>query len=133
MLLLHPEVASRDCGDCQKWLYDDKPTRMGEQLMRGGKPVPRIPGQRPRCEWCPKVPRGAEPVPASAVELSEKNRAAYCHYLECRATGQFPSDPIVRRNAMVFRQIEDVAAEVRRSDAEQRGILMGLQILRKNG
>lgn len=91
-----------------------------------GVPVPRIKGQRPRCEWCPKVPKDAPPEPASAIELNERNWAAYRHYMECRAIGQFPDDPIVRRNAMLIRQIEDQASEMRAIQGNVRGIVMGL-------
>lgn len=41
--------------------------------------------------------------------LSEQNWQAYTHYLECRAVGEFPNDPIVRRHARLIRQIEDAA------------------------
>lgn len=39
--------------------------------------------------------------------MTEQNWQAYEHYRECRAVGQFPDDPIVRRNAATIRQIED--------------------------
>lgn len=32
------------------------------------------------------------------------------HYLECRAIGRFPDDSWVRRNAVIVRRIEDMAA-----------------------
>jgi hypothetical protein len=31
---------------------------------------------------------------------------AYLHYLECKAVGQFPDDPIVRRTARICAAIE---------------------------
>lgn len=75
--------------------------------------VERIPQQEPRCCWCPKVPRGTEPVPENAVELNAMNWRAYQHYLECKAVGQFPGDdPIVRRNAMLIRGVEEAAARM---------------------
>ena len=131
-LILYPEVAFRDCRDCVKWLYDDKPARMGARLERPkGYPVPRIPGQRPRCEWCPKVPVGEAPDPSNAVELSPKNSSAYRHYLECAAVGDFPPDPIVRRNAMIIRQVEKFEEECRQDESQQRGVLLGLQLLNR--
>jgi hypothetical protein len=69
---------------------------------------------------CEKIPHGEVKVRANAVELSERNFLAYQHYLECRATGSFPDDAIVRRNARVLRSIMD--------DYEQRPLakLIGL-------
>jgi hypothetical protein len=43
--------------------------------------------------------------------LNDINREAYRHYSECRATGSFPDDPIVRRNAALIRAQEDQAAQ----------------------
>jgi hypothetical protein len=40
-------------------------------------------------------------TPQFAVELSPRNRRAWQHYEQCRAVGQFPDDPIVRRNAAI--------------------------------
>ena len=39
--------------------------------------------------------------------FSPQNWAAFQHYRECRATGQFPDDQIVRRNAALIRSEED--------------------------
>jgi hypothetical protein len=44
------------------------------------------------------------------LTLSDINRDAYRHYRECRATGNFPDDPIVRRNAALIREQEDQAS-----------------------
>lgn len=43
---------------------------------------------------------------------------AYRHYLECKATGHFPDDPIVRQNAGTIRMIEDV------TEANKQDVLM---------
>lgn len=81
-----------------------------EPLLRGGQKCERIKGQIPPCRWCPKIPKGAEPIPSNAVELSSRNWTAYQHYLECKAVGATDAerrDPIVRRNAMLIEQIVD--------------------------
>lgn len=75
-------------------------------------------GRRPArsktpCRYCPKIPDGKDPRPENAVEVSEKNLAAYGHYLECKAVGAFPPDPIVRRNAAVIRGVEEAVGRVR--------------------
>lgn len=45
--------------------------------------------------------------PSSAQELSEQNRMAYRHYMECKAVGEFPNDAIVRQNAMIISSVRD--------------------------
>lgn len=104
---MHPEW-SRSCGDCVKWLYDYH----GNVCTRAGKPSPRPAGTPTPCHKCPKIPAGEPPIRANAVELSERNFAAYVHYLECRAVGQFPDDPIVRRNARILRGLFDEVDKV---------------------
>jgi hypothetical protein len=99
---------------------------MGERVIRRELPVLRLPNQRPPCHWCPKIPKGTPPRPENAVELSPKNMAAYLHYLECRAVGQFPADPIVRRNAAAIRHVEDVAKEVGAIQGSNALLLMAL-------
>ncbi len=107
VLLFHPEW-SRSCNDCVTWLYDDD----GNVSKRCGVPNRRPKGVPTPCFKCPKIPSGAAPPDRSnAVELTERNFAAYVHYLECRAVGQFPADPIVRRNARILRAIQDEAEQ----------------------
>ena len=83
-------------------------------------PVLRQPGPHGKvqtpCHKCPKIPVGAPPVPASAIELSPRLYRCWMHYLECRATHSFPSDPLVRRHAAQIRMIED---EIERLDRNQ--------------
>jgi hypothetical protein len=82
----------------------------------------------PPCHTCPKIPRDA---PARtwwyAVDLSPENVQVYTHYLECRAVGHFPNDPIVKLHARIIRQEEDHAADLK---ADIRAVrLMNLSIL----
>jgi hypothetical protein len=97
-------------------MYDDRGGSFGGPLLRLGKMIPRAKGARTPCSYCPKIPQGRPLEPASAVELSPHNAQAYQHYLECRAVGQFPDDPIVRRNAVVIRKAEDLAADRKRGE-----------------
>lgn len=114
VLLLEPEIAARSCEDCQRFLYHDRgPNDFGPRVERSGKPVLRLPKQKTPCAWCPKIVPGDPPEPASAQELTARNRSAYLHYLECKATGQFPADAIARRNAALIKRVEDDAEEVR--------------------
>ena len=50
---------------------------------------------------CPKG------TPENPRNLLLCNELAYEHYRECRAVGEFPDDPIVRRNAAIIRAVED--------------------------
>ena len=51
---------------------------------------------------------------------------AYRHYMECKAVGRFPDDPIVRRNAGIIRRIED-AQERSRTDYLQKLVALRLR------
>ncbi len=116
MLLLSPEIASRSCSDCQTYLYMDRGRgQFGERVERGGKPILRPKGTGTPCQWCPKIAPGDVPEPASAQDLSPKNVAAYVHYLECKAVGDFPADALVKRNAGIIRAAEGVAEKVERA------------------
>lgn len=134
-MLLHPEAAGRSCDDCRKYLYEDHPTRMGlPVLRRDGARVERVAGQPTPCRWCPKVPRGAPAVPASAVELTARNWAAYGHYRRCRAVGRFPADALVERNAALCAQVREEAAEARdrqRHEDLAAALISALPLLRK--
>lgn len=118
MILLHPGIAGRSCSDCQKYLYYDRGSDdFGARVERGGLPVLRPKGVKTPCAWCPKILPGDEPIPANANEITEKNLAALIHYRESRAVGDFPDDPIVRRNAALIRGAEDVAERVHQTRA----------------
>jgi len=110
LVLLHPAVAARSCDDCRAFVFDDRPDGFGRRLTRGGHPVRRPAGAPTPCSWCPKQPAAVSGVrtPDTAVELSPHNWRAYAHYRECKATGHFPDDPIVRRNAALIAQAERV-------------------------
>jgi hypothetical protein len=41
-------------------------------------------------------------TPERQLSLNEKNRRAYRHYLTCKATGAWPDDGMVRRNAGII-------------------------------
>lgn len=105
LAIVHPEVAARDCKHCQKWLYDEK---TGKVVERHGIPIERPKGTHPPCRLHIGCPKGS---PENSRALTSQNRRAYHHYLECRAVGQFPDDPIVRRNAALIRHVEESIKE----------------------
>lgn len=98
---------SRSCADCAKWVYTDD----GEVMKRPpkiGLPVLRPAGTPTPCSRCPKIPASAPAKTREyAIELTDQNFQAWQHYLECRAIGRFPDDPIVRRNARILREVYD--------------------------
>lgn len=108
LLLLYPAVAYRSCEDCQLHLYNEQTGRRLED--RDGRPKPRPKGTHPPCRAklgaCPKG------TPENPKSLSEKNVAAFRHYLECKAVGDFPNDAVVRRNAGIIRFTEDGCSEL---------------------
>lgn len=108
LLLTHPEVATRDCPVCEK-VHFDQYGRM--ETDRDGKPRTRPKGTFPPCRYAARgCPKG---TPEAQKSLSGKNVAAYYHYLECKAVGDFPKDAIVRRNAGIIRQVEDSVRDER--------------------
>jgi hypothetical protein len=110
LILQHPRIAHRSCEDCQRWLYDDGPDGTQQLSLRGGRPQRRPKASATPCRTEQGCPAG---TPEAQNRLSDKNTHAFAHYLECRAVGQFPDDPIVRQNAAIIRQAEEEAKEFR--------------------
>ena len=92
------------CNDCEQWVND----RGVIARFGNGEPKPRARGAATPCWECPKIPPGAPKcIRRYAQEPTDRTRAVLAHYLECRAVGQWPDDPIVRRNAAIIRGIMD--------------------------
>ena len=102
---MHPEVAGRDCEQCQKYIFETT----GKQRVNRetGQPVRRPAGQALPCRTPTGCPKG---TPEEQRDLSPKNTQAYYHYLECKATGTFPDDGLVRYNAGLIHMAEGIAA-----------------------
>lgn len=94
--LTKPQFTKRTCEGCKAWWYDDD---TGKVSTKNGKPLKRPEGTVLLCQTVEGCPVG---TPENPKRLSAKNRRAWNHYQECKAVGQFPDDPIVRRNAMVI-------------------------------
>lgn len=103
-----PQVAARDCQHCLQYEYDEKTGTVvvddetGGPLARGDAfPAPcRAHAAGKRKDPCPKG------TPEAPHTLTRQNQLAYDFYLECRAVGAFPDDPIVRRWAAIIDGIE---------------------------
>lgn len=111
LMLLHPQVALRDCNHCQRFMYDEE---TGKVKIWGatGKPLPRA--GRPPCAYknrdgTTRCPKG---TPTAGKTLTPQNLLAYHHYQECKAVFRFPNDPIVRRNARLIAMAERNAEHV---------------------
>jgi len=102
---LHPEVAHRDCGDCQRWQYNHE---TGELELWRGQPIERC--GPPPCRL--GAGQCAKGTPEDSKALTSQNLQAYQHYMECKATFSFPDDPIVRRNAGIIKMAEEIVERV---------------------
>lgn len=100
MCLMHPEVATRSCDSCRHWWYgsDGRIARgaNGQLLKRHGVVMCDTPAGCPKGHYDNQL-------------MSDKNQAAYSHYQECVAVGDFPDDLIVRSNATIIREVEHLA------------------------
>jgi hypothetical protein len=114
--LYHPLVANRNCQHCQEYLYREDTGEVDmDRKFAVPQPIKRPEVMPPPCRTNQGCPKG---TPENSKELSNKNRLAYDHYLQCKAVGKFPEDAIVYRNAGIIRQIED--RQLRQSNSELR-------------
>jgi hypothetical protein len=111
LILHHPEVADRDCRVCQRYLHEES----GAICLRPrtNEPIPRPPGVSTPCRTPVGCPKG---TPEAQLSLTPQNRKVYEHYLQCKAVGRFPDDPLVERHAGIIRQLEDAAERQRHKD-----------------
>lgn len=113
LILLHPEVAGRSCDECQQWLFDDKADKFATKpFERKGHRIPRPAASKPLCFACPKQPADVpdnDRSPDTAVEVAPPVWEAWQFFQECRAVGQFPDDPLVRKAAAICAAAEKTA------------------------
>ena len=88
-------------------MYDED---KGERdVGKDGKPMLRILNGDP-CHLAPcrdserGCPKG---TPEKPNTLWPENELCYEHYLQCKAVGRFPKEPVVERNAAVIKEAED--------------------------
>ena len=110
MLLYHPEVATRSCADCKRWVYDDK----GEvQKGRDGQPMKRPVNSRTPCRTCPKK----SPAEAHQYELSDKNHKAVQLYFSVRGGVELCDD--LKHDAIVARNMGIIDRIIRQHEQQQ--------------
>lgn len=109
--MLHPEVAWRDCGHCQKYTYDED---TGLPDIHRGQPLLRDRAERAPCRTKRGCPKGTPELPRS---LSERNLLCYRHYLRCKAVGRFPDDPLVAYHARLIMEVERECSDRKQTDA----------------
>jgi hypothetical protein len=108
--VLHPEVATRSCDECKRFVFDDN----GKKMMRGGNPVPRQPGANPPCRTCPKI----SPENEKNCTLSEKNWKTIQLWYQSKATGgNVPLDDIARENLGLVQYVMDAVSTVENAKA----------------
>lgn len=108
-----------------KYLYPDVPGKppADKPFLKAGKPVRRPAGKGPPCRYphtpCPKG------TPENPKTLSALNEKVLEHYRQCAATGHFPDDPIVKKNAGLIRQVLDRVDRERRETLAMLGLTTG--------
>jgi hypothetical protein len=98
----HPKLAKVSCDACRKYWFDPLEVKW-TVAGRDGKPQLKPEGMLPMCESCPGIcPAGHY---QNSNRLTGKYLHSFHHYLECEATGCFPDDAVVRRNAKIIRSV----------------------------
>lgn len=117
LLYAHPEVATRDCEHCQRFVYGDD-GRVSLDAI--GQPRPRAPGNLPPCRvvhaGCPKG------TPERPRSLTERNQRFYRAYRRARLTGRWPDDDWFLVLATDCAEIEE---QIKRADAIRGAELTG--------
>lgn len=103
-LLKHPEVATRSCDECKKFVFD----KDGKKIRRRGGGYQTRNGALPPCRLCPKV----SPEEAHKFELTTRNYRLYTVYKMIQATkGRYLSDeqmrdPLLAENLAIIYEIQ---------------------------
>lgn len=109
----YPKVATRSCADCKKWWYNEDTGK--PEFRRKYDPekqeFQKIYLKRPEdsvtlCETRQGCPKGN---PDSPIELSPRNKMAWDHYRQCKATNIFPNDAMVAHNAAIISRAIEAA------------------------
>ncbi len=98
----------------------------GYQLGRDGKRELRSSYNLGDMIVCPPMCRRSEGCPKGTPEkpktMNEANELCYEHYRECKAVGQFPDDPVVRRNAAQIAEVLEMWERYERIELANRSL-----------
>lgn len=111
-MLLHPEVAFRDCRHCLEFFYEESGPNNGQvRVGKDGHPEPRPPGTQAPClrieTGCPK---GTAEEP---IQLTEANWKLWQFYKRCKLTGQWPDDELLLDFSVALQEIEEGVREIK--------------------
>ncbi len=132
--MARPEWAM-SCGDCRKYLHDDNGRKQKHKLTlqlipRGKVPTP--------CGRCPKIPDDAPRKSWEfAADLTPMLSQIWNHYRQCRAIGSFrhderePVDPLVSLCAVLIADAEEIVADRKKLESDQRMEFMMQLLARK--
>lgn len=112
LVLLHPEVAFRDCEHCLKFFYEEDGPNVGKvRIGKDDQPEPRPRGTKPPCRRpdC-RCPKG---TPENPIELSNRNWKAWEHYRRCKLTGRWPEDEIVLQMGVLLDEVLERVRDTR--------------------
>lgn len=111
LLLYHPGVASIDCNDCQKRLYDYDTGKPKTWKGSGGKKIYADgPSHKPQCKTSHGCPKGS-PEEAAKIELTPKNWKTLRLYRQLRVanfrfmTDSEKNDRILRKHFGILDEI----------------------------
>lgn len=128
--MLYPNYAGRDCKLCQKYLWNEE-WGMPERQAATGKMIKRSPHAKPLCRQVDddhpygRCPKG---TPEFQFDLSPQNEAALRYHLTCKATGRWPDDERVLRNAELIETAYH-EAEARERWLTKKQIIDGIRLV----
>lgn len=103
----------RPCELCKQYVFGPNGLPLRKPAHDPNGQLVKLGNRKPPCEECPKIPPGVDPKPENAHDLNEQNRKAYEHWKLCDAVHwqgvEEASDPQVRRNAAVIREVREKA------------------------
>lgn len=94
----HPHLAVLPCHECQQFAHDLK---TGKPQMYCGKKLP----QHPKGPPCVTEPGSCPKGKPGESDLLPVNQRVLEHFRQCRATGVFPDDGMVRMHAAILEPI----------------------------
>lgn len=96
----HPELAFRDCGHCQRFIYNEE---TGEPLLSNGKLTPRPATVPPYCRTKRGCLKGTPESPNTLPDFMAHTVEFYRIRLAC---GAVPNEPLAQEIATLVHRID---------------------------